>query len=89
MKVKKSFPLFLQAFYSQVSSPLLKKVSVHFPEGTVTDVTQSHFDKFFSGSELVVAGKVQLSDSNTLTSFTSASTVSSTHRDVTEALDTC
>lgn len=72
--------LSLQTFYSQVSSPLLKKVTVHFPDGSVTDVTQTHFDKYFSGSELVVAGKVQLSDSDTLTSFTSASAVSKTHR---------
>ncbi|XP_007574610.1 inter-alpha-trypsin inhibitor heavy chain H2 [Poecilia formosa] len=79
----------IRAFYSQVSSPLLKKVTVHFPEGAVTDVTQSHFDKFFGGSELVVAGKVQLSDSNTLTSFTSASAASlqlnlETETDITE-----
>ncbi|KAJ8261765.1 hypothetical protein GJAV_G00158150 [Gymnothorax javanicus] len=62
----------LQDFYSQVSSPLLRKISVQFPEDTVTDVTQNNFDKFFSGSELVVAGKVQQADLNTLSSLTTA-----------------
>lgn len=65
----------MQTFYSQVSSPLLKEVAIHFTEGTVTDVTQTYFDKYFGGSELVVAGKVQLSESTTLTSFTTAAAV--------------
>lgn len=43
----------------------------------MSDVTQNRFDKYFSGSELVVAGKVLPSESNTLTSFITASTVSS------------
>lgn len=42
----------------------------------MSDVTQNRFDKYFSGSELVVAGKVLPSESNTLTSFTTASAVS-------------
>ncbi|XP_070709809.1 inter-alpha-trypsin inhibitor heavy chain H2 isoform X2 [Pempheris klunzingeri] len=63
----------LRMFYSQVSSPLLRKITIQFPEDTVSDVTQNRFDKFFSGSELVVAGKVLPSESNTLTSFTTAS----------------
>lgn len=42
----------------------------------MSDVTQSRFDKYFSGSELVVAGKVLPSESDTLTSFTTASGVS-------------
>nr|XP_019965393.1 PREDICTED: inter-alpha-trypsin inhibitor heavy chain H2-like [Paralichthys olivaceus] len=63
----------LRAFYSQVSSPLLRKVTVQFPEDAVSDVTHNHFDKYFSGSELVVAGKVLPSVSSTLTSFTTAS----------------
>ncbi|XP_042367093.1 inter-alpha-trypsin inhibitor heavy chain H2 [Plectropomus leopardus] len=64
----------LRTFYSQVSSPLLRRITVQFPEDSVSDVTQNRFDKFFSGSELVVAGKVLPSDSDTLTSFTTAST---------------
>ncbi|XP_068442463.1 inter-alpha-trypsin inhibitor heavy chain H2 [Clinocottus analis] len=63
----------LRTFYSQVSSPLLRRIAIQFPDDTVTDVTQNRFDKYFSGSELVVAGKVLPSDTNTLTSFTTAS----------------
>lgn len=42
----------------------------------MSDVTQNYFDKYFSGSELVVAGKVLPSESNSLTSYISASAVS-------------
>ncbi|XP_053271011.1 inter-alpha-trypsin inhibitor heavy chain H2 isoform X2 [Pleuronectes platessa] len=62
----------LRAFYSQVSSPLLRRIDIQFPEDAVSDVTQNRFDKYFSGSELVVAGKVLPSESDTLTSFTTA-----------------
>ncbi|XP_053506175.1 inter-alpha-trypsin inhibitor heavy chain H2 isoform X2 [Ictalurus furcatus] len=63
----------LKTFYSQVSSPLLRKISVHFPEDSVTDVTQNQFDNFFKGSELVVAGKLKPSGSTTLQGFITAS----------------
>uniref|UniRef100_A0A8C9ZKE7 Inter-alpha-trypsin inhibitor heavy chain 2 n=1 Tax=Sander lucioperca TaxID=283035 RepID=A0A8C9ZKE7_SANLU len=63
----------LRTFYSQVSSPLLRRIAIQFPEDSVSEVTQNRFDKYFSGSELVVAGKVLPSESNTLTSFTTAS----------------
>ncbi|XP_029969327.1 inter-alpha-trypsin inhibitor heavy chain H2 [Salarias fasciatus] len=63
----------LRTFYSQVSAPLLRRITIQFPEDSVSDVTQNRFDKYFSGSELVVAGKVLPSDSDTLTSFTTAS----------------
>ncbi|KAK2892633.1 hypothetical protein Q8A67_012621 [Cirrhinus molitorella] len=63
----------LKTFYSQVSSPLLKTITIHFPENTVSNVTQNRFDKFFSGSELIVAGKLQPSDLTSLQSFTTAS----------------
>ncbi|XP_074554878.1 inter-alpha-trypsin inhibitor heavy chain H2 [Halichoeres trimaculatus] len=66
----------LRAFYSQVSSPLLRQITIQFPEDTVSDVTQNSFDKYFGGSEIVVAGKVLPSDSNTLTSFTTAAAAS-------------
>uniref|UniRef100_A0A7N6A1B1 Inter-alpha-trypsin inhibitor heavy chain 2 n=1 Tax=Anabas testudineus TaxID=64144 RepID=A0A7N6A1B1_ANATE len=65
----------LRTFYSQVSSPLLRRIAIQFPEDSVSEVTQNRFDKYFSGSELVVAGKVLPSESNTLTSFTTASAV--------------
>ncbi|CAK6949948.1 inter-alpha-trypsin inhibitor heavy chain H2 [Scomber scombrus] len=66
----------LRTFYSQVSSPLLRRITVQFPEDSVSNITQNRFDKFFSGSELVVAGKVLPSDTDTLTSFTTASAAS-------------
>uniref|UniRef100_A0A8C2JGM7 Inter-alpha-trypsin inhibitor heavy chain 2 n=1 Tax=Cyprinus carpio TaxID=7962 RepID=A0A8C2JGM7_CYPCA len=56
----------LKAFYSQVSSPLLRTITIHLPENAVNNVTQNRFDKFFSGSELIVAGKLQPSDLTTL-----------------------
>lgn len=66
----------LQTFYRQVSAPLLRRITVQFPEDSVSDVTQNYFDKYFSGSELVVAGKVLPSESTSLTSYISASAVS-------------
>ncbi|KAL0962832.1 hypothetical protein UPYG_G00346100 [Umbra pygmaea] len=62
----------LRMFYSQISSPLLRRITVQFPESTVSNVTHSYFDKFFSGSELVVAGKILPSESNTLSSLITA-----------------
>lgn len=69
----------LQSFYRQVSSPLLRRIAIQFPDDTVSDVTQNRFDKYFSGSELVVAGKVLPTESNTLTSLITASAVSNGH----------
>uniref|UniRef100_A0A673J0F4 Inter-alpha-trypsin inhibitor heavy chain 2 n=1 Tax=Sinocyclocheilus rhinocerous TaxID=307959 RepID=A0A673J0F4_9TELE len=66
----------LKTFYSQVSSPLLRSITINFPENAVNNVTQNRFDKFFSGSELIVAGKLQPSDLTTLQSFTTAAAVS-------------
>ncbi|XP_051544824.1 inter-alpha-trypsin inhibitor heavy chain H2-like [Myxocyprinus asiaticus] len=63
----------LKTFYSQVSAPLLRTITINFPESAVSDVTQNHFDKFFSGSELTVAGKLHPTDLTTLQSFTTAS----------------
>uniref|UniRef100_A0A8C1XSS3 Inter-alpha-trypsin inhibitor heavy chain 2 n=1 Tax=Cyprinus carpio TaxID=7962 RepID=A0A8C1XSS3_CYPCA len=60
----------LKTFYSQVSSPLLRTISINFPENAVNNVTQNRFDKFFHGSELIVAGKLQPSDFTTLQSIT-------------------
>lgn len=63
----------LKQFYSQVSSPLLRKITIQFPEDAVSDLTQNRFDKFFKGSELVVAGKLKDMGTNMLQSFTTAS----------------
>lgn len=67
---------FFQTFYSQVSSPLLRTITIDFLENTVNNITQNRFDKFFSGSELIVAGKLQPMDLTTLQSITTASAVS-------------
>ncbi|KAI3366602.1 hypothetical protein L3Q82_009283, partial [Scortum barcoo] len=75
----------LRMFYSQVSSPLLRRITIQFPEDVVSDVTQNRFDKYFSGSELVVAGKVLPSESNTLTTITTASAA---HLDITLQTET-
>ncbi|XP_017552405.2 inter-alpha-trypsin inhibitor heavy chain H2 [Pygocentrus nattereri] len=75
----------LKLFYSRVSSPLLRKITIQFPEDSVSDVTRNHFDKFFSGSELVVAGKVKSVGSNMLQSFTTASAATMDLTLVTEA----
>uniref|UniRef100_A0A8B9HNZ0 Inter-alpha-trypsin inhibitor heavy chain 2 n=1 Tax=Astyanax mexicanus TaxID=7994 RepID=A0A8B9HNZ0_ASTMX len=63
----------LKQFYSQVSSPLLRKITIQFPEDAVSDITQNRFDKFFKGSEIVVAGKMKDMGTNMLQSFTTAS----------------
>ncbi|XP_058046811.1 inter-alpha-trypsin inhibitor heavy chain H2 isoform X1 [Ahaetulla prasina] len=48
----------MKKFYNQVSTPLLKKLDFNYPEGLVSDVTQSTFQHYFGGSEIVVSGKV-------------------------------
>nr|XP_055045710.1 inter-alpha-trypsin inhibitor heavy chain H2 isoform X3 [Misgurnus anguillicaudatus] len=63
----------LKEFYSQVSAPLLRSITIHFPDSDVSDMTQNRFDKFFRGSELVVAGKVKPTDLTTLQSYITAS----------------
>uniref|UniRef100_A0A8C4SEB8 Inter-alpha-trypsin inhibitor heavy chain 2 n=1 Tax=Erpetoichthys calabaricus TaxID=27687 RepID=A0A8C4SEB8_ERPCA len=63
----------LKNFYNQVASPLLKKIVINYPEDGVSDVTQNSFDKFFRGSELVVAGKVETDGA--LQSFITASSL--------------
>ncbi|KAF7229431.1 inter-alpha-trypsin inhibitor heavy chain H2 isoform X1 [Nothobranchius furzeri] len=62
----------LRAFYKQISSPILRKIGITFPEDAVANVTQKTFDKYFNGSELVVAGRVLPSAGDTLISLTSA-----------------
>ncbi|KAK0144713.1 Inter-alpha-trypsin inhibitor heavy chain H2 [Merluccius polli] len=66
----------LRRFYSQVSTPLMRQITIQYPKDTVSDVTHSSFDKYFRGSELVVAGKVLPSSETVLTSLTTASTAS-------------
>ncbi|XP_059510448.1 inter-alpha-trypsin inhibitor heavy chain H2 isoform X2 [Stegostoma tigrinum] len=47
----------LKDFYEEVAIPLLRKIDIHYSDD-VTDVTQNSFDKYFSGSEIIVAGKL-------------------------------
>ncbi|KAK1169050.1 hypothetical protein AOXY_G9978 [Acipenser oxyrinchus oxyrinchus] len=63
----------LKDFYQQVSSPLLRKILIEYPDEAVTDVTQNSFDKYFSGSELVVAGRVEPHGYSVLQSVITAS----------------
>ncbi|MBN3278728.1 ITIH2 inhibitor, partial [Polyodon spathula] len=63
----------LKEFYQQVSSPLLRKILIEYPDEAVTDVTQNSFDKYFSGSELVVAGRVEPHGYSVLQSVITAS----------------
>ncbi|XP_069689616.1 inter-alpha-trypsin inhibitor heavy chain H4-like isoform X2 [Periplaneta americana] len=51
----------LRDFYRQVASPLLANVTFNYQEGEVAmdSLTKVMFRRFFSGSELVVAGRLQ------------------------------
>uniref|UniRef100_H3AMP0 Inter-alpha-trypsin inhibitor heavy chain 2 n=1 Tax=Latimeria chalumnae TaxID=7897 RepID=H3AMP0_LATCH len=68
----------LRNFYKQVSTPLLRSIEVNYPKDSVVEVTQNSFDKYFSGSELVVAGRVV---SNTVQFLESVVTAKSAHMD--------
>uniref|UniRef100_A0A7N9AK91 Inter-alpha-trypsin inhibitor heavy chain H3 n=1 Tax=Mastacembelus armatus TaxID=205130 RepID=A0A7N9AK91_9TELE len=48
----------LQGFYEEVSSPLLSEVDLRYPDNAVDFLTTNHFDRFFNGSEIVVAGRL-------------------------------
>uniref|UniRef100_A0A4W4G796 Inter-alpha-trypsin inhibitor heavy chain 2 n=1 Tax=Electrophorus electricus TaxID=8005 RepID=A0A4W4G796_ELEEL len=75
----------MKQFYSQISSPLLRTISVHFTGDTVANITQNQFDKFFDGTELVVAGKLKDMASNMLHAYTTASTATMDLKIETEA----
>ncbi|TRZ01826.1 hypothetical protein DNTS_026174 [Danionella cerebrum] len=61
----------LQGFYAEVASPLLLEVHLRYPSN-VSGLTQSHFRQFFKGSEIVVAGRLDEHESNTLEAEVSA-----------------
>ncbi|XP_041059074.1 inter-alpha-trypsin inhibitor heavy chain H2 [Carcharodon carcharias] len=48
----------LTDFYEEVATPLLRNINIRYGED-VTDVTQDSFDKYFSGSELIIAGRLK------------------------------
>lgn len=53
-----------QGFYEEVSSPLLLDVDLRYPENTVGLLTKNHFSQLFNGSEIVVAGQMDLGHDN-------------------------
>ncbi|XP_026548518.1 inter-alpha-trypsin inhibitor heavy chain H2-like, partial [Notechis scutatus] len=62
----------MKKFYNQVSTPLLKKLDFNYPKGLVSDVTQSAFQHYFKGSEIVVSGKVDTENVQHLQSVVTA-----------------
>ncbi|XP_030063307.1 inter-alpha-trypsin inhibitor heavy chain H3 isoform X2 [Microcaecilia unicolor] len=48
----------LQGFYEEVANPLLSEIQMQYPEAAVSDVTKQSFKHYYSGSEIVVAGRV-------------------------------
>nr|XP_006130694.1 inter-alpha-trypsin inhibitor heavy chain H2 [Pelodiscus sinensis] len=69
----------MKKFYNQVSTPLLKKVEINYPQGSVSDVTQNSFHNYFGGSEIVVAGKV---DSNNVQHLQSLITATAANAEI-------
>ncbi|XP_069764324.1 inter-alpha-trypsin inhibitor heavy chain H2 [Narcine bancroftii] len=67
----------LTDFYEEVATPLLRKIEVHYGGENVTDVTQDTFDKYFSGSELIIAGRLTNNVPSILQSLVSASSANS------------
>lgn len=53
-----------QGFYDEVSSPLLLDVDLRYPENVVALLTKNHFNQLFNGSEIVVAGQMDLDHVN-------------------------
>lgn len=49
----------LKGFYDEVGTPLLSKVVVRYTGNEVAALTRSTFPNYFSGSEIVVAGRVR------------------------------
>ena len=51
----------LQNFYSEISSPALSNVNFTYTSDLyqVTNLTRTQFSRFFKGSEIIVAGKVE------------------------------
>ncbi|XP_060163200.1 inter-alpha-trypsin inhibitor heavy chain H3 isoform X9 [Globicephala melas] len=54
----------LQGFYEEVANPLLTDVEVEYPENAILDLTQSSYQHFYDGSEIVVAGRLSDEDMN-------------------------
>ncbi|XP_038667812.1 inter-alpha-trypsin inhibitor heavy chain H2 [Scyliorhinus canicula] len=62
----------LTDFYEEVATPLLRMVNVRYGDD-VSEVTQDSFDKYFSGSEIIIAGRLKNKKPSTMTCRVSAS----------------
>ncbi|XP_067325430.1 inter-alpha-trypsin inhibitor heavy chain H2 isoform X3 [Anolis sagrei] len=62
----------MRKFFNQVSTPLLKKLEFNYPQEMVSDVTHNSFQNYFGGSEIVVAGKVDTTNTQHLQSVITA-----------------
>ena len=62
----------LENFFREIGSPLLYNVLFNYPHNTIdaNSLTQTQFPQYFSGSELVVGGKVLEATSNLQVSIT-------------------
>ncbi|XP_072097914.1 inter-alpha-trypsin inhibitor heavy chain H2 [Mobula birostris] len=67
----------LKDFYEEVATPLLRQIEMHYGGENVTDVTQKTFDKYFSGSELIIAGRLTNKDPSILQSLVTANSANS------------
>ena len=47
----------LEGFFEEISSPILRDITITYPEGSLETVSNLLFPLLFNGSELVVAGK--------------------------------
>ncbi|GCB63946.1 inter-alpha-trypsin inhibitor heavy chain H2 [Scyliorhinus torazame] len=62
----------LTDFYEEVATPLLRMINIQYGDD-VSEVTQDSFDKYFSGSEIIIAGKFKNKKPSTMTCRVSAS----------------
>ncbi len=49
----------LEGFYQEITSPILRSITVSFPPNTLESVSDLDFPLLFEGSEIVVAGKFE------------------------------
>lgn len=47
----------LEGFYEEISSPILRSITVTYPPNTVEILSETEFPLLFDGSEIVIAGK--------------------------------
>lgn len=71
-------PLQLQNFYKEIASPVLADIKFKYIQDQVEDVTSKEFKNLFSGSELLVLGKMK--PNGTLSSSLEANTWNGTQK---------